>query len=115
MTYYDAKNQAVTTNSQWRKLSKADKKGMEEMLKELNRKFGYFGTPPVEDALLLTYYFDEEPKGGWPVVTVSYNRQDTGISFQNRTQSARFLTKCSKHIGPDAGSQGDRAHGAVGH
>jgi hypothetical protein len=68
---------------------------------ELNLKFGYFGGPPIPDTHLLDYYFDEEPKGGWPVVTVSHDRTDTGISFYNRTQNTRFLTeKCSAHVGP---------------
>ena len=69
-------------------------------MSELNEKFGYFGGPPVDKSLLLTYYFDEEPKGGWPVVTVSHNRADTGISFHD-TENARFLSeKCTSHTGP---------------
>ena len=100
MYYIDAKKRAIRNKNQWRRLSKTEKKEMEEMLKELNRKFGYFGTPPIDESLLIHYYFEEEPLGGWPTVTVSYNRQDTGISFQNRTQNARFLKTCTKHIGP---------------
>jgi hypothetical protein len=35
------------------------------------------------------------------VVTVSHNCADTGISYDNRTHSARFLSdKCMKHTGP---------------
>jgi hypothetical protein len=105
MHYYaDRSDTPITTRSQWRKLSKGEKESMEGTLSELNKKFGYFGSPPVDESLLLGYYFDEEPKGGWPVVTVSHNRADTGISFYNRTQNARFLSeKCSKHIGPMRG------------
>lgn len=100
MTYFRG-DTAVTTRSQWRRLSPGEKKELEAMLVELNGKFGYFGGPPVDKAHLLDYYFDEEPKGGWPVVTVSANRSDTGISFYNRTQNARFLSeKCTNHMGP---------------
>jgi hypothetical protein len=91
----------VTTRSQWKRLSKSEQRDLEGMLSELNKKFGYFGGPPVDESQLLRYYFDEPPKGGWPVVTVSYNRADTGISFYNRTQNARFLSeKCTEHLGP---------------
>lgn len=91
----------VVSRSQWRRLSKSEKKNLENTLLTLNKKFGYFGGPPVEKSQLLHYYFEEEPKGGWPVVTVSHNRADTGISFYNRTQNARFLSKqCTDHIGP---------------
>lgn len=100
--YYRAgSSKPLTTRSQWKRLSKAEQKDFLAMLVELNQKFGYFGGPPVDESQLLRYYFDEPPKGGWPVVTVSYNRADTGISFYNRTQNARFLSeKCSNHRGP---------------
>jgi hypothetical protein len=99
--YPEGSDTPITTRSQWRKLSKREKENLESTLSELNKEFGYFGGPPVDKSLLLDYYFDEEPKGGWPVVTVSYNRADTGISFYNRTQNARFLSeKCTKHTGP---------------
>ena len=99
MWYYDVNDRKIDSKTRWRRMSKSDKKGFEEMLKELNRKFGYFGTPPVAESLLERYYFNEEPLGGWPVVTVSYNRKDTGISYQDRAQNTRFLKKCTKHIG----------------
>jgi hypothetical protein len=103
--YYAAgSNKPLTSRSQLKKLSKSDQKDLTHTLAELNKKFGYFGSPPVAESQLLHYYFDEEPKGGWPVVTVSYNRVDTGISFYDRTQNARFLgDKCSRHMGPMRG------------
>jgi hypothetical protein len=104
MEYYkDPKDKKtrVKTRQQWRRLSRSEQADIKSTLSELNKKFGYFGGPPVDESLLLEYYFDEEPKGGWPVVTVSHERADTGISFYNRTQNARFLgEKCTEHIGP---------------
>ena len=94
----------VTTRAHWSKLSRKEQAEMIQILAELNEKFGYFGGPPVDKSLLLDYYFDEEPKGGWPVVTVSHNRADTGFSFYNRTQNAQFLSeKCTEHRGPMRG------------
>jgi hypothetical protein len=91
----------ITTRSQLGTLSKPEKETFEKTLIELNDKFGYFGGPPVPRTLLLDYYFDEPPKGAWPKVTVSVNRKDTGISFYNRAQNARFLGDvCKEHIGP---------------
>jgi hypothetical protein len=100
--YYPAgRKTPLTTREQWKRLSKSEQQEFEKTLSELNKKFGYFGGPPVDAAQVLDYYFDEEPKGGWPVVTVSYDRADTGISFYNRTQNARFLgEQCKEHIGP---------------
>jgi len=103
--YYRAgHDKPIENRSQWKRLSKDEKKDLVNILAELNRKFGYFGSPPVSKPELLHYYFDEEPKGGWPVVTVSHNRADTGISYYNRTQNARFLgEKCRGHLGPMRG------------
>jgi hypothetical protein len=90
----------IKTREQWKKLPENAQREMREMLAELNQSFGYFGGPPIDTSLILDYYFDEEPKGGWPVVTVSVNRQDTGWSFYNRTSNTRFLTTCKEHRGP---------------
>jgi hypothetical protein len=38
------------------------------MARALNTKWGYFGAPPVPDAEVLRYYFDEIPKGAWVLV-----------------------------------------------
>jgi hypothetical protein len=100
-TYVDSKNNSITNRSQYNKLGKKEKEDFLAILSELNKKFGYFGGPPIPDTHLLHYYFEEEPKGGWPVVTVSVDKQDSGISFYNRTQNARFLGDlCTKHTGP---------------
>jgi hypothetical protein len=99
-TYVDSKNNEVKTRSQYNKLGKGEKAALLEILSELNKKFGYFGGRPVPETHLLHYYFEEEPTGGWPVVTVSVDKKDTGISYYNRTQNARFLGDlCTKHTG----------------
>ena len=98
-SYGDSSGKEVATRQHYIRLPKNEKKQMLEMLSELNEKFGYFGGRPVPATHILDYYFDEEPKGAWPVVTVSLNRVDTGISFYNRTQNTRFLRKCERHMG----------------
>ncbi len=94
----------ITHWSQYAKLNKSGKKVMEDVLKELNKKFGYFGSPPVDESLLLKYYFDEPPKGSWALVTVGTGSakasKDTGISFYNRATDTRFVTElCTESIG----------------
>ena len=39
-------------------------------LDELNKKWGYYGAPPVPRDLLAHYYYLEEPKGEWVLVEV---------------------------------------------
>ncbi len=98
--YYDARKRMVTRQI-YNRMSRVEKDDMLSTLSELNRKFGYFGGPPVPEGLLLDYFFDEEPRNAWPVVTVKTGAADTGISFYNRLDNARFLgDKCREHIGP---------------
>lgn len=99
-TFVDSKNRSIETRAQWGALSDGGKKQFKEFLTELNKKFGYFGSPPVPETQLLDYYFDQPPKGGWPVMTIRANEHDTGISFYNRAQSVKFLTEtCKGHLG----------------
>lgn len=100
-TLTDSKDRSIETRAQWGALSDSEKKQFKETLMELNKKFGYFGSPPVPETQLLTYYFDEPPKGGWPVMTIRANEHDTGISFFDRAQNVKFLTEaCKEHLGP---------------
>lgn len=91
-----------TTRAQYNKLSPADKAGFENEIRKLNQQWGYFGAPPVPDADLLRYYFDEEPRGYW--VQVEVNKQDDpadheklrplGVPYYNRWASSTFMREC---------------------
>jgi len=89
----------IRTRRQWNRIPDRDRRGLEQQLRQLNRDVGYFGAPSVPDDLVLDYYFDEEPLGGWPVVMVTHLRQQTSIPFYNRAQHPRFLRQCYGHIG----------------
>ena len=102
--YPNNSNTALTKREQLRRLPREERQNFLTVLLELNRTMGYFGGPPVSEALLQEYYFDEPVKGAWPRVTVSHQRNDTGISYYNRTQNARFLGQlCTQHLGPQRG------------
>lgn len=99
-TLTDARNRDVKTRQHYDKLSTPEKESIRKSLVEMNQKVGYFGSPPVPEALVLDYYFDEEPKGGWPVVTISFKRvNQEGWAFYNRTNNPEFLKTCSEHRG----------------
>jgi hypothetical protein len=89
----------IKRRSQWDKLSRPDQQRFISVVAELNRKFGYWGGPPVADSELLHYYFNETP-GGWPVMTISINYADTGWSFYNRAHNTTFLKACKDNLGP---------------
>ena len=62
-------------------------------LDKLNKKWGYYGAPPVPRDLLAHYYYDEEPRGEWVIVEVgatdtSHTLKRTGIAFWDRTTRA---------------------------
>lgn len=100
-TFTDSKNRPIETRAQLGALSDSEKKQFRDSLSELNKKFGYFGSPPVPETQLLDFYFDEPPRGGWPVMTVMAKGHDTGISFFDRAQNVKFLTEeCKDHLGP---------------
>ena len=105
MQYTDKKGNAITTRDQIIKWSKKELDGFKEFLAKLNDQYGYFGAPPVPNTHLLNYYFDEAPKGGWPIITVMVGRGESGvdtkISFYNRTKDeAKLLDHCPVHMGP---------------
>lgn len=97
----DGKDIDIDSRTDWRKLSGSARRILTDQLKEWNRKYGYFGAPPVPDADLLDFYFDEAPKGRWVFVTVSLDYKDQpNITFWNRGQSAEFLMRvCPAHAG----------------
>jgi hypothetical protein len=118
-TYHDENGKPITTRDQFGKSKKMqldkilDKNEREKRakqldddlntkLKKLNDEYGYFGAPPVPDPLLQQYYFDEAPKGGWPVVTVAVKKANTDISYYHRVQRnyGEFSKQCSQHMGP---------------
>src|SRR5262249_16316769 len=61
---------APKTRLEFDKLSAAKRESIIERLKNLNKKWGYYGAPPVPDDQVLHYYYDEEPKGEWVQVEV---------------------------------------------
>jgi ribosomal protein S12 methylthiotransferase accessory factor YcaO len=90
---------AITTLRQFQRLPQSRQRAHRESLEQLNREWGYFGAPPVPDALVLEYYFNEEPRGGWPVVEVTHNRQSTGVPFYGRARHTDFLRVCDQGVG----------------
>jgi hypothetical protein len=99
-SWTDHKGNSVETRTAHRSLSAGEKKEMMEWLKDMNKNFGYFGSPPVAEALLLDYYFNEEPKGAWPTVTISVNYKNQKTwSFYRRTSHPDFLSTCELHRG----------------
>ena len=92
-------NRTIANRRQWRRFVPArERPGLLSMLNQLNQESGYFGAPSVPAAQVLHYYFDEEPLGGWPVVTVSVQRQGTGHAFFNRSANPRILQQCTGHM-----------------
>lgn len=92
----------ITTRNQMTGFDKKQRDEFNDWLKDKNKKYGYFGKP-VQDPLLEQYYFDEPPKGGWPVMTVAVEGTDTQISFYNRTHPdnyTKFIEVCPNHMGP---------------
>ncbi|MGA2404449.1 MAG: hypothetical protein ABSG91_22560 [Syntrophobacteraceae bacterium] len=92
-------HRAIRTRSQYDRLPDELKNDMLTQLSALNREWGYFGAPPVRDDLILDYYFNEEPRGGWAVVRVSHQRRDTSIPFYNRRNDVNFLRLCGSAVG----------------
>jgi hypothetical protein len=97
---------APATRAGFEKLKPATQESVRKELSEVNKEWGYYGGPPVPDAQLLDYYYDEEPKGEWVTVEVfvgsGHNIDDleaTGIPFWNRTtgpKSAKFRELCDQ-------------------
>ena len=100
-------NAAPRTKAQFEKLGDDAKQSILKDLDELNKKWGYYGAPPVPDDMLLHYYYDEDPKRAWVTVEVqvdqgSHNLSPTGIPFWNRTfgpDAAKFRKLCTQGVG----------------
>ncbi|MFB9682679.1 hypothetical protein [Amycolatopsis plumensis] len=96
----------ITTRAQWNRIPEADRAGLQQQLRDLNREFGYFGQAPVPDAEVVQYYFDVAPRGGWAKIEVGVGphgaEQATGIPFWNRAtgpRRAEFNRLCDRGIG----------------
>ena len=95
-----------TQRAQYDALNPNDKATFEGMIRSLNNKWGYFGTPPVPDAELLRYYFDEVPKGAWVLVEVNKkdDSSDTlrplGTPYWNRWADPAFMRECNPMARP---------------
>jgi len=96
---YEYQNRPVSTRQQYSRLPPEVRDDMLNSLRVLNRRWGYFGAPPVQDADILSYYFDEPPLGAWVIVRVSKDRIDTDIPFYNRATHADFLRVCTAGVG----------------
>jgi hypothetical protein len=84
--------------SDWKDLSQDGRTALKDQLASWNKKYGYFGRPKVPDAQLLDYYFNEEPKGEWPIVTVSVNYKPSKVSYATRNSRPQFFGKmCPQH------------------
>jgi hypothetical protein len=107
MTRSEAGGSMPDTKAAFDKLDTGKRAAALDELDELNKKWGYYGAPPVPRDLLAHYYYVEEPKGEWVLVEVgatdrSGTLKRTGIAFWNRTtgpESARFRQLCSQGIG----------------
>jgi hypothetical protein len=93
--------------AQYDGLNPSDKATFEGMLRDLNNKWGYFGAPPVPDADLLRYYFDEVPKGAWVLVEVNKKDDPTsdtlrplGTPYWNRWADSTFMRECNPMARP---------------
>mgnify|MGYP003693716403 CR=1 FL=1 len=94
-----------TQRAQYDALNPNDKATFEGMVRVLNTKWGYFGAPPVPDAEVLRYYFDEIPKGAW--VRVEVNKEDKsntlqplGVPYHSRWSDSTFLRECNPMARP---------------
>jgi hypothetical protein len=96
------------TRKQYNKLPDDKRNSIYDQLKKWNEEWGYYGAPPVPEDQLLTYYYDEAPKGAWVMVEVSVGEgheaaklKRTGIAFWNRTtgpKAAEFKKLCDQGV-----------------
>jgi hypothetical protein len=93
--------------AQYNALNPNDKATFEGMIRDLNNKWGYFGAPPVPDADLLRYFFDEAPKGFWVIVEVNKKYDPNsdvltplGTPYWNRWSDRKFLHECNPMAHP---------------
>lgn len=99
----EGKEKPVTTRAEYARYSEDDRKGILQELSKLNAQWGYLGMPPVGFDDLLRFYFDEEPKGAWPVVEVNKDVNGSltplGVPYWNRMGNSTFLRSCSMGVG----------------
>lgn len=95
----DGRDIAITRLRQFNRLPRDRQEAHRESLLRLNREWGYFGAPPVPENLVLDYYFNEEPRGGWAIVEVTHQRQPTGVPFYGRAAHLDFLHVCDQGLG----------------
>ena len=87
---------------QYNRMSEPDQARFLEQLRRLNRRFGYYGQPPVPENQILDYFFNEAPRARWMIVEVTHNGVETGIPFWNRSSgpnSSRFMRLCDQGLG----------------
>jgi hypothetical protein len=99
----------VRTRAEYQNLDPAEQRRLLNELHALNRRYGYYGAPPVPDdeEQILHYYFDEAPSAQWAIVEVGTKQADgstrnTGIPFWDRTtgpDAARFRQLCNQGVG----------------
>ena len=108
MTRSQAGGSMPASKAAFDKLDAPKREAALDELDVLNKKWGYYGAPPVPRDLLAHYYYDEEPRGEWVLVEVgatdksTHTLKGTGIAFWDRTtgpESARFRDLCSQGIG----------------
>jgi hypothetical protein len=96
---YEVAGRHIQTWQQYRRLSPPDRRGMIDDLAAENRRWGYFGRPPVPDGEVLHYYFDEPPRGNWVRVEVAFGHAGSSIPFWNRASHTAFNQTCNRGIG----------------
>jgi len=76
----------ITTRRQFNRIPIQDRRRHLLLLQDLKRRWGYFGAPPVPNDQVLHYYFNEPPRGRWPIIRVTYEcmRTPRPIPFYNR-------------------------------
>ena len=95
-----------TQRAQYDALNPNDKATFEGIVRALNTKWGYFGAPPVPDAEVLRYYFDEIPKGALVLVEVNKKDESTdtlrplGVPYHSRWSDSTFLRECNPMARP---------------
>ena len=90
--------EGVNTRADYDGLSAAERARWLRHFQEINRRWGYFGRPPVPDGQVLHYLFGEPPVGEWPIVEVTSDRRPTGVPFWDRRHHGDFWRLCTGGI-----------------
>ncbi|WP_458210362.1 eCIS core domain-containing protein [Haladaptatus sp. NG-SE-30] len=94
----------VRTLQRWQRLPDAQRERDRTQMESLNRRWGYFGRPPVPNDRILQYYFEETPSPGWPKVEVGVERKgkdrplNPPVPFYSRMSHSGFLEVCNQGI-----------------